>query len=83
MLKINTILETKDGRKIGNAIIVGICAHGFNIVTDYGTKITFSKNEIEELFYCRNQSPEEITQRSYHKHYVHSGLEQKKEINNE
>ncbi len=48
---INTVLHTKDGRKIGNAIIIdkeGI----YNVIkTDYGNECKFRDKEIEEYFW--------------------------------
>lgn len=48
---INTILHTKDGRKIGNAIVIGIEGVYFKLKTDYGNNVLFTKEEITELFY--------------------------------
>tara|TARA_B110000977_G_C10911703_1_gene429536 strand:+ start:511 stop:900 length:390 start_codon:yes stop_codon:yes gene_type:complete len=48
---VNTVLHTKDGRKIGNAIIVGK-DDKYNIIkTDYGNECKFTNGEIEECFY--------------------------------
>jgi hypothetical protein len=48
---INTVLHTKDGRKIGNAIIIGK-DDKYNIVkTDYGNECKFTDEEIKECFY--------------------------------
>ena len=38
-LDINTILHTKDGRKIGNAIITGREGVFWKIMTDYGNEM--------------------------------------------
>lgn len=50
-LGLNTILHTKDGRKIGNAIITGRESYYWEITTDYGNKIKLTSEEIDELFY--------------------------------
>ena len=48
---INTVLHTKDGRKIGNAIIIGK-DDKYNIIkTDYGNECKFTDEEIKECFY--------------------------------
>ena len=50
-MKINTVLHTKDGRKIGNAIVIGN-ANGLNTIkTDYGTELKLTDKEIFEFFY--------------------------------
>ena len=49
---INTILHTKDGRKIGNAIITGREGEYWKIKTDYGNEIQrLTTQEIEDLFF--------------------------------
>lgn len=51
LLKINTILHTKDGRQIGNAIVIGHHER-FNIIkTDYGNELKLTTEEINEQFY--------------------------------
>ena len=51
LFDVNTVLHTKDGRKIGNAIIVGK-DDKYNIIkTDYGNEFKFTDGEIEECFY--------------------------------
>ena len=51
LFDVNTVLHTKDGRKIGNAIIVGK-DDKYNIIkTDYGNECKFTDGEIEECFY--------------------------------
>ncbi|HRG29202.1 MAG TPA: hypothetical protein PLJ00_14990 [Chitinophagales bacterium] len=51
---INTILHTKNGTKIGNAIVTGIAAERgvtmYSVTTDYGNRVAFRIYEIEELF---------------------------------
>ena len=48
---INTILHTKDGRKVGNAIVTGRDYLLWEITTDYGNKVSISQEAIDELFY--------------------------------
>ena len=54
-LEIGRWLHTKDGRKIGNAVIIGTCGgdevEHFIILTDFGNKATFTATEIEEQFW--------------------------------
>ena len=50
-LKTNTILHTKDGRKIGNAIIIGKEGDYWLVKTDYGNVTRLTTEEIHELFY--------------------------------
>ena len=50
VLNINTILHTKDGRKIGNAIVTGRDGYYWEITTDYGNKARFTSEEIDEQF---------------------------------
>lgn len=49
-LGINTILHTKDGSKIGNAIVVGVEGRHWEIVTDYGHRVKLTIQEVEEFF---------------------------------
>lgn len=49
-LNINTILHTKDGSKIGNAIVTGREGYFWEITTDYGNKVKFTSEEIDKLF---------------------------------
>ena len=51
VLDINTILHTKDGRKIGNAIVTGREGHYWEITTDYGNKVKLTSEKIDEFFY--------------------------------
>lgn len=63
----NTILQTKDGRVIGNAIIINISPCGiFTIKTDYGNTSTFTKQELLNIFYVRKYAD------FYEKEYVES-----------
>jgi hypothetical protein len=49
-LKINTILHTKDGGKIGNAIITGKIDKTWAVKTDYGNVVFLTTDEIGSLF---------------------------------
>lgn len=51
ILDINTILHTKDGRKIGNAIVIGREQYHWILKTDYGNELKMTSEEIEECFY--------------------------------
>lgn len=54
-MELNTILFTKDGRVIGNAIVIKN-EGGFNEVkTDYGNTCVMSDKEIEEVFYISDK----------------------------
>lgn len=77
-LELNTILQTKDGRKIGNAIVIGWTESKFfyTLKTDYGNVKSFSLKEIEKLFHAP-MLPEGEEMLDYHnevikshKHYV-------------
>jgi len=51
LFDINTVLHTKDGRKIGNAIITGK-DDKYNIIkTDYGNECKFTDEEIKKHFH--------------------------------
>jgi len=51
LFSVNTVLHTKDGRLIGNAIIIGH-EDKFNVIkTDYGHTVRFTDEEITECFY--------------------------------
>lgn len=58
--KIDTILYTKDGRQIGNAIIAGKnnLTGDYIIRTDYGNFLQCSPNEIDEIFYTKQDEGE-------------------------
>jgi hypothetical protein len=48
---VNTVLHTKDGRQIGNSIIISK-DDKYNIIkTDYGNECKFTDEEIKEFFY--------------------------------
>lgn len=51
MLELNTVLYTKDGRKIGNAIVIKIDREIITIKTDYGNNLTMTYRDVEDLFY--------------------------------
>lgn len=61
---INTILLTKDGRIIGNAIVVGIRDGRVLIKTDYGNYTIFPIKELETYFYIDGIAEKD------HKHFV-------------
>ena len=48
---VNTVLHTKDGRRIGNAIIIGKDNKCNIIKTDYGNECKFTYEEIKESFH--------------------------------
>ncbi len=50
-IKMNTILYTKDGRKIGNAIVTNIIGNFYELKTDYGNSLKLNSQELRELFY--------------------------------
>ena len=50
VLDINTILHTKDGSKIGNAIVTGREGHYWVITTDYGNTIKLTEEEVRGQF---------------------------------
>ncbi len=50
-LNINTILHTKDGRKIGNAIVISRDKNHWRIKTDYGNHIDMTIEEIDRYFH--------------------------------
>ncbi len=51
VLTVNTVLHTKDGRKIGNAIITEKEGSYNTIKTDYGSECRLTDKEIKECFY--------------------------------
>lgn len=52
-------LATRDGRKVGNGIIVEILKDEYTVVTDFGTRITFNEKELYKLFYTGYYVPQE------------------------
>jgi hypothetical protein len=50
ILDINTILHTKDGGYIGNAIVTGREGYYWEVTTDYGNKVRFTNEKIDEHF---------------------------------
>jgi len=49
---VNTVLYTKDGRKIGNAIVIGVTEDNLYIIkTDYGHVVKNSLEYLNESFY--------------------------------
>lgn len=49
-LNINTILHTKDGSKVGNAIVTEKQGYYWKITTDYGNKLKLTSKEIHFFF---------------------------------
>ena len=58
MIEVNTILHTRDGRVIGNALITKSSGHPlqamYEVTTDYGNKARMSEKELGKLFYLDN-----------------------------
>lgn len=48
---VNTILHTKDGRQIGNAIVTAKEGEYYAVKTDYGNNVVLTRAEINEMFY--------------------------------
>jgi hypothetical protein len=65
----NTMLFTRDGRKIGNALVYGstITAKGvtFYIVTDDRTIYLYTIPQLEPLFYMKDIKPADRTHINY------------------
>ncbi len=70
MLKIvkNTLLATKDGRKIGNAIIFNIEGEVYHAVTDYGNVLRLLKSEIDEWYHIGEVSTSDHKYFDYKNH---------------
>lgn len=66
-IKVNTILKTKDGRVVGNAIVISANADYWKIKTDYGNTIILNETEIREMFYIEADHINEIPAREKHK----------------
>lgn len=49
-LGINTILHTKDGSYVGNAIVTEKRGREWQITTDYGNKLWMTREEIDKYF---------------------------------
>ena len=65
MIQINTTLRTKDGRKVGNAIVRHF-HQGFSLImTDYGNHMKLTERELNELFYIGK-----LAEFGKHKHYL-------------
>lgn len=77
-MEINTILKTRDGRKIGNAIIIDVVRKPYTendrlyvIKTDYGNIAEFTELEINEFYHDPlDVDNEEIPNLELHKNYV-------------
>ena len=50
----NCVLYTKDGRVVGNAIVLGQYEKGWFVETDYGSFMTLNTKEIKEMFHIGN-----------------------------
>lgn len=48
---INYNLLTKDGRRIGNALVVGHDFGHLQIITDYGNSVIMKEEDIDKYFY--------------------------------
>lgn len=68
LLKVNTLLYTKDGKKVGNAIIVEATklenSAYYTVMTDYGKPLLFNAGEIHNLFLVGEVANED------HKHFT-------------
>lgn len=53
-LKVNDVLFTKDGRKVGNSIVTTVGKLGIEITTDYGNMLFIKYTRLEELFFLGN-----------------------------
>lgn len=67
-LEINTLLATRDGRLIGNAIVTNIENDFYLVKTDYGNESKFTIDDINSLFYIVEK--EHISDYPPHKHAV-------------
>ena len=72
---INTILHTKDGSRIGNAIVIDCHKDKplFTVKTDYGNEIKMYPEEISEMFTVGYLDMDEVSLEQIignHKHYV-------------
>lgn len=67
-LQVNTLLSTRDGRDIGNAIVTAILdrtsKRRYRIKTDYGNVSVLHREEIEVFFHIGAVAEPD------HKHYV-------------
>jgi len=60
-LRVNTLLYTRDGRDIGNAIVTGVQRRSrlpwrYQIKTDYGNSSMLCRAEIEVFFYIGGEA---------------------------
>jgi hypothetical protein len=71
-IKVNTILKTKDGRQVGNAIVIEeFIEHYWEIKTDYGNTMVLNENEIREMFYIESDdNNDDIPAKEKHKHLI-------------
>lgn len=69
MLRVNQVLYTRDGRIIGNAIIIEkFTNNGWTIKTDYGNEVILGEKEIKKLFFVEDEKPNNT-----HKYAVKTG----------
>ena len=71
--KVNTILYTKNGRGIGNAIVTGHEGDYNVIKTDYGNTTKLTDNELGSMFWTDTETvmPEMLDEfRKSHKNYT-------------
>lgn len=74
-IKVNTLLHTKDGRKVGNGIVVrttpcrkeGQAYARVFIKTDYGLSMNLTEDELAEFYYVGEVAD------ATHKHFVSGG----------
>lgn len=75
-LDINTILHTRDGRIVGNAIVIGRHHYFWKIKTDYGNEVEeLTERQLHALFYIGYSDREDCAavqkrMQSDHKHRV-------------
>lgn len=69
-MNINTILKTKDGRRVGNGIIIRELGGFYTVKTDYGNEMRLNEDEINELFYIDDSPRIDGYEIEPHKHAV-------------
>ncbi len=74
-MKPNTLLFTRDGTQIGNAIVVEVVGREYTVLTDYGNVVRWpSKAALAHLFTWSTSAqswPHKL--RRAHKHYTRRG----------
>lgn len=77
-ITVNTVLHTKDGRVIGNGIVIKVSQGLCHVKTDYGNVIKLTPTEVLEVFYIAYENLDEATRGlakllvENHIHYVNS-----------